>query len=129
MQTEEYKQKMSLIMKGKQNSLGVKQPMEVIEKRTLQFRGEKHWNWKGGQEWRYVKKQVLLRDDYTCQSCGLREPEIMEVDHILSKSLYPELKFALDNLMTMCPNCHKRKTIRDIKNKAIKFRHKKILEA
>jgi 5-methylcytosine-specific restriction protein A len=123
--TPEYAVKMSLIMKGKQNSLGYKQPLEVIEKRVSQFRGENHWGF-NGQDWRYWKKQALLRDNYTCQSCGLKESEIMEVDHILSKSLYPGLKFALENLITLCPNCHRRKTIRDIKNRVIKFKPKKI---
>lgn len=128
MQTPEYKEEMRRIALergfGKWEA-GSKQTPEEIEKRVSQFRGEKHWKF-AGKDWRYWKQQALIRDNYTCQSCGLREPEIMEVDHILSKSLYPGLKFSLENLMTMCPNCHRRKTIRDIKNKAIKFRAKKI---
>ncbi len=45
----------------------------------------------------------------------MREPEIMTADHILPKSMYPELKFELNNLITLCPNCHARKTIREKK--------------
>lgn len=70
--------------------------------------------WKGGVD-KYCKRQTLQRDDHTCQVCGLREPEIMEVDHIKTKSEFPDLRYELDNLVTLCPNCHKRKTIREHK--------------
>ena len=49
--------------------------------------------------------------------CGMTEPEIMQVDHIKPKSLFPELKAELTNLMTLCPNCHARKTIKEKKQK------------
>ena len=69
-------------------------------------------NWKGGKI-DYLKKKAKERDDYTCQVCGLRDDEIMQVDHIRPKSLHPELYEILENLLTLCPNCHARKTIRE----------------
>lgn len=78
--------------------------------------GEKNRNWTGGK-WKYIKKVALIRDDYTCQICGLRDVEIMDVDHIIPKIVRSDLTFELDNLMTLCPNCHRRKTLREHKNK------------
>jgi len=77
--------------------------------------GESHPMWKGGSI-KYVSKQALLRENYTCQVCGLYEPEIVEVDHILPKCIYPELRLDINNLQVLCPNCHKRKTLKDVKS-------------
>lgn len=84
----------------------------------LQIRGAKHWNWKGGVypqslkdrkslEYRLWRAAVLLRDDYTCQVCDKRGG-YLEADHIKSFSLYPELRFAVDNGRTLCRNCHRK---------------------
>lgn len=85
-------------------------------------KGEKHpWMahennpvWVGGAD-KYWRRQALIRDDYTCQVCGFREPEIMEVDHIVPRSVAPELRHELNNLITLCPNDHRRKTNREKK--------------
>lgn len=78
--------------------------------------GEAHLGWKGGSI-NYVKRQAKLRDNYTCQVCGLMDLEVMEVDHIRPKAIAPELYTELSNLMTLCANCHRRKTFRERKNK------------
>ena len=127
MQTKEYKEKVRKIalkrgygkwMKGR------KMLPQVKDALLRALTGQNHWHF-NGNDIRFWKKQALLRDDFTCQVCGLKDPEIVEVDHIKSKSLYPELKNDIDNLITMCANCHRRKTLRDIKNKAVRFRNKK----
>jgi 5-methylcytosine-specific restriction endonuclease McrA len=38
--------------------------------------------------WAKVRTECFERDDYTCQICGLRDQEIMQVDHIKPKSLF-----------------------------------------
>jgi hypothetical protein len=81
-------------------------------------RGEKNSRWIGGT-WLFVRKTILIEQDYTCQMCGLREPEIMEVNHKLEKSLYPELARDKENLEVLCPNCHRRKTNLFLKRKKI----------
>ena len=81
-----------------------------------QKKGDLASRWKGGCA-EYRKREALERDDYICQKCEMREPEIMVVDHIKPKSIFPELATDLDNLMTLCPNCHARKTIREKKQK------------
>ena len=68
--------------------------------------------------WRgYWARQAKIRDNYTCQICGLKDLEIMEVDHIKPRSKYPELGGILSNMMTLCPNCHRRKTNKELKHK------------
>ena len=71
-------------------------------------------SWAGGGD-KYWQRQALIRDDYTCRICGLRDPEIMEVDHVIPKSIVPELRHELNNLVTLCPNDHRRKTNREKK--------------
>lgn len=76
--------------------------------------GVKNRFWKGGS-FVYWKREVLKRDNFTCRICGIRDPEIMEVDHILEK--YKGGKNFPENLQTICPNCHRRKTNSFLKNK------------
>lgn len=76
---------------------------------------ENSYNWKGGitginrleraEFSRTVRKQVLERDDYTCQMCGEKGCEL-QVDHIQSWAEYVELRFDINNCRTLCVNCH-----------------------
>lgn len=97
----------SVVIRNKENPYwkGKKRPEMV---------GSKNPVWKGGAD-KYWQRQAKIRDDYVCQLCGFREIEIMEVDHVLPKSIYPKLRHDLSNLMTLCPNCHRRKTNREKK--------------
>lgn len=81
--------------------------------------GAKNHKWKDGETIRNKCKLAKIRDDYTCQVCGLKDIEIVVVDHIRPKAIRPDLYLSLDNLMTLCPNCHARKTKIDLKNIAI----------
>lgn len=80
--------------------------------------GEQAAHWKGGLNNRWLKQQARIRDNDICQICGLRDPEIMEVDHIKPRYAYPELENCLENMVTLCPNCHRRKTNRETKERA-----------
>lgn len=79
----------------------------------LKFQAENHPRWNGGS-WLYWKKQVLIRDNYTCQKCFLYDPEVMTVDHIIPVKKTGEkrnkTKHDISNLQTLCANCHLRKT-------------------
>lgn len=106
--------------KNKKMSEAFKAKLSKIQKENgtgrwmHQKKGPKNNCWNGGTE-KWWKIKAKVRDDYTCQICGLREVEIMEVDHIKPKGRYPEFAKELNNLVTLCPNCHKRKTIREHK--------------
>ena len=62
-------------------------------------------NWK----WQIIRERILKRDNYTCVLCPSGGDE---VDHIVPKGLggTDEDK----NLRTLCNNCHKKKTKKDI---------------
>ena len=105
--TEEHKQKIAVAHKGKSRP--------NISRSKL---GSKNPNWKGGTspaskiirrsrpfiEWR---NQVFERDDYTCRECGSRGGEL-HPHHIKSFALYPELRFDLNNGVTLCDPCHRK---------------------
>jgi len=48
---------------------------------------------------------IKKRDNFTCQHCGTNGGPL-ESDHIKPWSLYPELRFDLDNGRTLCKPCH-----------------------
>jgi 5-methylcytosine-specific restriction endonuclease McrA len=64
-------------------------------------------------EWRRDRKifaakyrgLVLLRDNYTCQKCGIKQTNL-EVHHVKPFRIFRELRFRLDNCVTLCPSCH-----------------------
>ncbi len=55
-----------------------------------------------------VRKYVLERDRYRCQSCGQTNREItLEVDHVIS--LAQGGSNDMSNLQTLCRDCNQRK--------------------
>lgn len=101
---------------------GIKNSDETRLRKSLAIRGKKHWNWQGGitathfkersnlklKEWR---RQVFARDNYTCQKCNSRSQKgcnvYLEAHHIKSWAKYPELRYDLNNGLTLCKDCHK----------------------
>lgn len=83
--------------------------------------GEKNPSWKGGVTSRIKKGNIFIskssfrfdvleRDNWTCVKCGIDDEEVLEVDHILEVSVGG--KTEMENLQTLCANCHRRKTRR-----------------
>jgi hypothetical protein len=69
--------------------------------------GDKNPSWKDGKtqminEWR---KSVYERDNYICQMCGDRG-KYLNAHHIKERSIYPELKYSIDNGISLCRPCH-----------------------
>lgn len=66
------------------------------------------------QEWRELREQALARDNYECQWCKAEgrvttTDAILEVDHIKELEYHPELAMELDNLRTLCKDCHNKR--------------------
>ena len=86
-------------------------------------RGDQCNNWQGGKtpeairirhsaEYRQWRMKVFLRDNFTCQFCnarnhiGLGKGIILEAHHIKSFAKFPELRFVVENGVTLCKDCH-----------------------
>ncbi len=78
--------------------------------------GEEHPNWKGGttaesdiirhsEQYKEWRTKVFTRDNFTCQKCGKPKCYI-EAHHTKPFALYPELRFEVDNGITLCEDCH-----------------------
>ena len=83
--------------------------------------GEDNPNWKGGitsrnkqmrasEEYKQWRLRVFERDDWTCRKCGLRSEKnqyiLIQAHHIKPFATFPELRFEIDNGMTLCKKCH-----------------------
>lgn len=85
-----------------------------------QLSGEKHFNWRGGvtplhiairnsEEGKLWRKEVFLRDNYTCVECGKRGGDLIAY-HIKGFANHPELRFELSNGRTLCKDCNYQST-------------------
>jgi 5-methylcytosine-specific restriction endonuclease McrA len=57
-----------------------------------------------------TKKNILLRDDHTCQYCGAKGERLMTVDHVVPRSKGGPSTW--DNLVCACMRCNNRKNNR-----------------
>lgn len=61
-------------------------------------------------EYREWRKSVFNRDLYTCQVCGARNGNgkyiRLEAHHIFNWNNYPEMRYDIDNGITLCQKCH-----------------------
>lgn len=118
--SESTKKKMSLSHKGKNNwSKGRK--LSVEHRKKLSESAKKYWKPRidiGKQkqyerirhslEYRLWREAVFKRDNYTCIWCKDNQGGNLEADHIKPFSLFPELRFSIDNGRTLCEDCHKK---------------------
>lgn len=59
-------------------------------------------------EYKAWRRQVFERDDYTCRECGKRSVQL-NAHHILPYAYFPDDRFRVDNGITLCVVCHKKK--------------------
>ena len=113
--SEEHKRKVSEA--GKRRYLLGYTSIETRKKLSESNKGEKSYRWKNGVtpenrrirhsiEFRLWREAVFARDNWTCQKCMRRGSIILHPHHIKSFAKYPELRFAIENGITLCIKCH-----------------------
>ena len=55
----------------------------------------------------FNKRNVLIRDDYTCQYCGKKQVKFLSIDHVIPKSKGGESTF--ENTVACCYPCNNKK--------------------
>lgn len=103
----ESRQKMSVIAKekiltGRHNFATKLSDLEKSSRRRIVL----------SPEYKYWRKCIYERDNYTCQECGDKSGNghavRLNAHHIKPYAFYPELIFALDNGVTLCEKCHRK---------------------
>ena len=56
-------------------------------------------------DYKHWQSEVFKRDDYTCQCCGKRGG-VLHAHHLESFSDNPDLRFDINNGITLCEYCH-----------------------
>jgi len=72
---------------------------------------------------RLTKREILRRDDYTCQYCGQQIP-YLTIDHVVPRRLGGQHSW--DNLVAACPSCNHRKggrTLEQVKMRLLRPPH------
>ncbi len=128
LQSPDYRKKISETLKGNRLSEETKKKIaeankgkhlskETRKKMSEALKGEKSYRWKGGltpenkvirhsMEYRFWRREVFKRDDYTCQKCGVRGGFI-RAHHIESFDNNPDKRTLLENGVTLCKECHR----------------------
>ena len=99
---------------GRLGKKGSEKQRQVMRNR----KGEKHHRWLKDRdeamerhrvrnllEVKNWRKQIFIRDDYSCQECSVRGCNL-EAHHILKWKEYPALRYEMYNGVTLCRKCH-----------------------
>ena len=88
-----------------------------FKEKDKRIMGKNNPRWKGGitllnvklrnsYEIRMWRKKVFSRDNFICQVCHQKGGKL-ESHHIKAWSKFPQLRFVVDNGITLCEQCHK----------------------
>ncbi len=56
-------------------------------------------------EYKSFRNSVFVRDDWTCQSCNLKN-KTLNAHHIRRWADYPHLRYSASNGIALCEECH-----------------------
>lgn len=115
--SEETKSKIRLVRGKNHPNYGKKRTLESRIKQGQSIKGEKSRLWKGGIteenhkirsgiETRLWREAVFARDNWTCQKYGIKGGKLHS-HHIQNFAQYIELRFAIDNGITLSEKAHK----------------------
>lgn len=140
--SEESRQKMSEAAKqrgsnrtGKRHTEETRRKIsDITRKRTA--RGEQHYAYSHGRsqrdredrrtaEYKHWRDAVFARDNYTCQHCGDDRGGNLQAHHVKPYANFPELRFVVENGITLCQECHERLHLKSIPTKTDLRRRRK----
>lgn len=109
--------KMSKAHIGNKSNTGRSLSQEHKENMSRAFKGEKHWNWQGGKttenhsrrnqlEYKQWRKSVFERDGYKCKIANKDCVHEVHAHHILRFAEHVNLRFDVNNGITLCKNHH-----------------------
>lgn len=81
-----------------------------------------HWS-----VWRKLRSDVIKRDNYECRNCKKPIQKVrLYAHHIKELKKFPHLALDINNIITLCGNCHneihdKEEQMNQYKNKKEKF--------
>lgn len=103
--SQETRKKMSVAGLGKPNFSikGDRHPRWIKDRSKLKH--PRLWNTPECMQWR---KSVFERDNYTCQDCGDNTGGNLNAHHKKSWKDYPNLRFDINNGLTLCEVCHRK---------------------
>lgn len=65
------------------------------------------------KEWKELRAEAMKRDHYECVWCArdgrVNTRSVLEVDHIKELEKYPSDALDIDNLRTLCKECHNKR--------------------
>lgn len=110
--SQETKNKLKIITRNRMNSY------EARKQISDSLKGKKGSGWKGGinplndtlrksVEYTFWRKSVFERDKYICRICN-QNSRTLRAHHIWEFAKFPELRFAINNGLTLCNECHKK---------------------
>lgn len=72
-------------------------------------KGNRNWDSYRGRktpEYKKWREDVFRRDGYKCKICGVKGG-VLNAHHIKPYSKFPNLRYSIDNGVTLCKKCHK----------------------
>lgn len=72
-------------------------PNLTVEDREIGRRYPEYYEW---------RKNIYIRDDFTCQICGDNSGGILNAHHLEGYANNPDLRITLENGVTLCKSCH-----------------------
>ncbi len=105
----------------RQKFVGKTQSPETRLKKSLSQRGPLGSGWKGGvtpinecirqsSEFKQWRSAVFEKDNYTCRKCCAKHEKgsrpKLHPHHIKPFAIFPELRFVVENGLTLCEKCH-----------------------
>jgi 5-methylcytosine-specific restriction endonuclease McrA len=120
---------MSKARKGKKHTNETKRKISITHQKSGRYNGKNNPNYNHNltendriisknrnhiSGYGRFKKEVLKRDNYTCQKCGSHEH--LQVHHINNFKDFKEQRTELNNGVTLCKNCHESNLNKGIHN-------------